>query len=194
MSLSLYRAVKALWSQYHALYAHFKKLSEDKSMKSAEHASYLRIVKKLSTTEFVEDVAVVKICLAEVSLLSEAFQKPQISLVEENRHLKWTLNGLFKIKAIQEGKYTFQATTGDTAAFKGVSLEAFLSRNEYVAFDQKQFIQAVIDNINARMINSSNEEAVKQLEALIPVRCLLRNIHRGLKEKRLYKMSVKGFR
>ena len=126
-------------------------------------------MKKLSTREFVEDVAVVKDCLAQVSLLSEALQKQQTSLLEANRHLRWTLNGLFKIKeAVQEGKYTFQATTGDNAAFKGVSLEVFSSRKGYVSFDRKHFIQALIDNINARMINSSNKPVIKQLEALFP--------------------------
>ena len=50
-----------------------------------------------------EDVAVVKDCLAQVSLLSEALQRQQTSLLEANRHLRWTLNGLFKIKeAVQE--------------------------------------------------------------------------------------------
>ena len=98
------------------------------SIKPTERATYQGIVKKLSTREFVEDVAIVKDCLAQLSLLSDALQKQQISLIEANRHLKWTLNALFRIKeAIHEGKYTFQATTGDHAAFKGVSLEAFLS-------------------------------------------------------------------
>ena len=166
---SSYRAVKALWNDYPALYVHFKKLSEDMSIKPTERATYLGIVKKLSTREFVEDVAIVKDCLAQLSLLSEALQKQQISLIEANRHLKWTLNALFRIKeAIHEGKYTFQATTGDHAAFKGVSLEAFLSRGGYVSFDRKQFIQALIDNINSRMLNSNNEAAIKHFEALIP--------------------------
>ena len=102
---SSYRAVKALWNDYPALYVHFKKLSEDMSIKPTERATYQGIVKKLSTREFVEDVAIVKDCLAQLSLLSEALQKQQISLIEANRHLKWTLNALFRIKeAIHEGK------------------------------------------------------------------------------------------
>ena len=60
---SSFRAVKALWNNYPALYAHFKKLSEDKSVKAFYRATYLGIVKKLSTREFVEDVAIVKDCL-----------------------------------------------------------------------------------------------------------------------------------
>lgn len=166
---SSFRAIKALWNDYPALYSHFKKLSEDKSIKSTDRATYQGIVKKLSTREFVEDVAIVKDCLAQLSLLSEALQRQQTSLVEANRHLQWTLNALFRIKeAIQQGKYAFQSTTGDNAGFKGVSLEAFSSRKGYVSFDRKQFIQALIDNINARMINPSNEAVIRQLEALIP--------------------------
>ena len=131
------------------------------SIKPTKCATYQGIVKKLSTREFVEDVAIVKdCCLAQLSLLSEALQKQQISLIEANRHLRWTLNMLFRInEAIIEGKYTFQATTGDHAAFKGVSLDAFSSKGGYVSFNQKQFIQALIDNINSRMLNSNNEAA-----------------------------------
>jgi hypothetical protein len=107
-------------------------------------------------------------------LLSEALQRQQTSLVGANRHLQWTLNALFRIKeAIQEGKYTFQSTTGANAGFKGVSIPWKLSCQEKDMCPStrlKQFIQALIDNINARMINHSNEAVIKQLEALIPAR------------------------
>ena len=137
-------------------------------IKPTERATYQGIVKKLSTREFVEDVAIVKDCLSQLSLLSEALQKQQVSLIEANRHLKWTLNALLRIKeAIHEGKYIFQATIGDHAAFKGVSLEAFLSRGGYVSFDRKQFIQALLDDINSRMLNSNNEAARKNFEATL---------------------------
>ena len=57
---------------------------------------------------------------------------------------------------------------GDNAAFKGVSLEAFSSMKRYVSFDRKRFIQALTDKISERVINSSNEVVIKQMEALIP--------------------------
>ena len=44
------------------------------SIKPTERATYQGIVKKL-TIEFVEDVAIVKDCLAQLSLLSEGLQK-----------------------------------------------------------------------------------------------------------------------
>ncbi|CAB4020014.1 Hypothetical predicted protein [Paramuricea clavata] len=131
---SSFRATKALWNDYPALYSHFRKVSEDKSIKYTDRATYQGIVKKLSTRKFVEDVAIVKHCLAQLSLLSEALQRQQTSLVEANRHLQRTLNALFRIKeAIQEGKYRFQSTTGYISGFKGVSLEAFSSRKGYVS-------------------------------------------------------------
>ena len=79
------------------------------SIKPTKCATYQGIVEKLSTRKFVKDVAIVKYCcLAQLSLLSEALQKQHISLIEANRHLRWTLNVLFRIKeAIKEGKYIF---------------------------------------------------------------------------------------
>ena len=61
-------------------------------IKPTERATYQGIVKNLSKREFVEDVAIVKDCLAQLFLLSEALQKQQASLIKANRHLKWTLN------------------------------------------------------------------------------------------------------
>ena len=58
---SSYRAIKALRDDYPALYTHFKKFLEDMSIKPTERATYQGIVKNLSTREFVEDVAVVRL-------------------------------------------------------------------------------------------------------------------------------------
>ena len=41
------------------------------SIKPTERATYQGIDKKLSTREFVEDVAIAKDCLAQLSLLSD---------------------------------------------------------------------------------------------------------------------------
>ena len=68
---SSFCAVKALWNDYPALYAHFKKLSEDPSIKDIERQKYKGLAKTLSTQNFVEDVALLKDCLGQLSVLSE---------------------------------------------------------------------------------------------------------------------------
>ena len=96
------------------------------------------------------------------------WQSLKIALLNYPCSLKWALNALLRIKeAIHEGKYTFQTTNEEHAAFKRLSLVTFLSRGEYVSFFRKQFIQALVYNIYARMLNSKNEAAIKNFEISI---------------------------
>ena len=86
--VSLFRTVKAAWENYPALYMHFKLLADDTSTKTNDRAAFRGLSKKLATMQFVEDVAIVKDCLAQVSILSESLQKPEVSFIEANRYLK----------------------------------------------------------------------------------------------------------
>ncbi len=86
---------------------------------SVKRAKYKGIAKKLATKEFVEDVAVMKDCLGEVSVFSESLQKSGINVIEASRYLKYTVNALEKIKlSINDGKYSFAQTIVNDIAFK----------------------------------------------------------------------------
>eukprot|EP00794_Sanderia_malayensis_P019804 gene19804-21744_t len=139
---STYRAVYALWCSFPALHEHFSTLAKDDSIDSVKRATYSGIAKKLA-----------------------------ISVVEANRYLKYTINSLEKIKvSISEGKYSFDQTVGSDVVFKGVPLGNYQSRGSYCSFNKPQLLQALIDNIKARMLDVNNEEALKQLEIFIPER------------------------
>ena len=168
---STYRAVYALWCSFPALHEHFSTLAKDDSIDSSKRATYSGIVKKLATKEFVEDVALSRDCLGQISILSESLQKSVISVVEANRYLKYISNSVEKIKvSISEGKYSFDQTIGSDVVFKGVPLGNYQSRGSYCSFNKPQLLQALIDNIKARMLDVNNEEALKQLEIFIPER------------------------
>ena len=155
---STYRAVYALWCSFPALHEHFSILSKDTFLDPVKRATYNGIAKKLATKEFVEDVAVIKDCLGQISILSESLQKSDISIKEATRYLKYTINGLEKIKlSITEGKYYFDQTVGNDVVFKGIPLHNFESRSSYSSFNKPQFLQALIDNMKARMLNASDE-------------------------------------
>ena len=69
---SSYRTVKALWHNHQALYIHFKRSSEKPSLKKADQQQFKGFAGKLSTTSFVEDLTLLKDCLAQLATLSEA--------------------------------------------------------------------------------------------------------------------------
>ena len=167
---SSFRAVKALWNDYPALYAHFQKLSEDPSIKDIERQKYKGLEKTPSTQNFVEDVALLKDCLGQLSVLSETLQERNIDIVEANRHIQWTVNALKKIKfaAVEQQKYDFTAIIGKNPSFQGVPLHIYETKKVYASFNKAQLLQSLIDNITQRMLTKGKDEALSLFEALIP--------------------------
>ena len=167
---SSFRAVKALWNDYPALYAHFRKLSEDPSITDIERQKYKGSARILSTQNFIEDVALLKDCLGQPSLLSETLQERNINTVEPNRHIKWTINALKKIKfaAVEQQKYDFTAIIREKSSFKGVPLHIYETRKGYASFNKAQLLQSLIDNIAQRMLAKGKNDALSHFEALNP--------------------------
>lgn len=65
---------------------------------------------------------------------------------------------------MKESAPFFQTVTGDHASFKGVSLEAFLSRKGLVmavSIESSSSMHELIDNINSKMVNSRNEGEIE---------------------------------
>ena len=167
---SSFRTVKALWNDYPALYAHFKKLSEDPSIKDIERQKYNGSARILSTQNFVDDVALLEDCLGQPSLLSETLQERNINIVEANRHIQWTVNALKKIKfaAVEQQKYDFTAIIGKNSSFKGIPLHIYETRKGYASFNEAQLLQSLIDNITQRMLTKGKNDALSLFEVLIP--------------------------
>lgn len=137
------RAVESFWRNYPALFyhtsiylshKHFLTLSESKDK---HKAAYAGLAKRLETIEFVEDVAIMKDCLGQLSILSESLQKDCITLLKASDYLQWTINALEKIKGSLETKYEFRNIYDPSVEFKGVELKSFQSRTGYKSFNRK---------------------------------------------------------
>ena len=108
------RAVNALWTDFPALFFHFSKLAEDGSIKSNERATFKGLATKLSTIQFIEDLALIRDCLSVISELSETLQKRKTNMIVANKHIQWTIRSLQLIKqSLVDGKYSFQKIVGD---------------------------------------------------------------------------------
>ena len=122
----------------------------------------------METIEFVEDVAIMKDCLGQLSILSESLQKNCATLLKASDYLQWTINALANVNDSLETKYEFKTIYISSVEFKGVELKSFQSRRGYNSFSQKQFLQGLIDNLQRRMIDSSEEILLNQIESLCP--------------------------
>ena len=115
----------------------------------------------METIEFVEDVAMMKDCLGQFLILSESLQKDCTTFLKASDYLQWTINALEKIKDSLETKYEFRNIYDSSEEFKGVELRSFQSRTGYKWFNRKQFLQGLIDNLQRRMIDSSEKILLK---------------------------------
>ena len=167
---SSYRTVNAVWSNYPALHRHFQEVSTSPDTKSAERYTYKGLANKLATTEFVEDLALLKDCLGQLSILSLNLQNEQTTYDMASRNIQWTLNALKKIKkSVSDGKYKFSNIVDESSpTFKGVSLSEYKSRHEYNSFDHSRFMQTLIENIESRTTNQSQRNQLAEFEILNP--------------------------
>ena len=75
---------------------------------------------------------------------------------------------LEKINDSLETKYEFRNIYNSSVEFKGMELKSFQSRTGYKSFNRKQFLQALIDNLQRRMIDSSEKILLNPIESLSP--------------------------
>ena len=73
------RAVESFWRNYPTLYKHFLKLSQSNDK---HKATYAGLAKRMDAIEFVEDVAIMKDCLGQLSILSKSLQKNCTTLLK----------------------------------------------------------------------------------------------------------------
>lgn len=76
---SSYRAIASLSQNFPALFKHFENLSNESD--SSESTVYKGLERKKQTTQFVEDIAVLKDCLGQLAILSEALQKKDTTII-----------------------------------------------------------------------------------------------------------------
>ena len=151
------------------------------SIKGIERQKYKGLARILSTQKFVEDFALLKDCLGQLSLPSETVQERNINIVEANRHIQWTINELKKIKfaAVEQQKYDFTAIIGENSSFKGGPLHIYETRKGYASFNKAQLLQSLIDNITQRMLTKGKNNALSLFEALIQANGLALTLPRG---------------
>ena len=115
---------------------------------------------------FVKDLALLKDCLGQLSLLSETLQERKINIVEAHRHIQWTINALQKIKfaAVEQQKYDFTAIIGKNSSFKGIPLHIYETMKGYASCNKAQLLQSLVNNIMQRMLTKGKNDALSLLK------------------------------
>ena len=144
---SSYRSLCAVWKSYPALYHHC--MYSDSSKQSKHKSTYTGMANVLKSPQFVHSLAVLLDALESISKLSLALQSETCSLGEAYSKVKRAIRCLELQKEGELGEY-YKEYEDCEGSFKGVELSD--GRNQYL--NKSAFLQALIDNLNARLHNN----------------------------------------
>lgn len=138
---------------------HFQSASEDASRSGVEKAKYIGLLKHLTSTGFLADLATMKDVLRELQSLSLKLQKRDTSLVDASRHIHQTIEVLDAMK--DQGGETEMKVKDDITSgqFKGVDLTEMQPK-----IRKSQFYQSIIDNLTRRLPDSELVTMLKPID------------------------------
>ena len=147
----------AVWKVYPALYNHFLQASQDGSRDIKTKSKYSGLSKRLSSLEFVLDLALMCDILFELSQLSLELQKHEMTLIQSDILIKRTIRVIDSFE-ITDGVYFTEAVKAkENMLFKNIVLN---NNNKLKSINKTQFITSVVNNLNMRLIENSDEEKI----------------------------------
>ncbi|XP_050516420.1 E3 SUMO-protein ligase KIAA1586-like [Diabrotica virgifera virgifera] len=157
---SSFKTVMAVWYGYQALYSHFKKAQEDKNRTTTERAMYGGLIRRLTSTQFLSDLAIMYDILAELTMVSECLQNREATVVYADKLIRRSI-AFFECLKEKPGTKTLEAKRAAiTGNFCHVPLT---SSNKITAINDQQLLSSVINNLKRRLFTtrSSNEPSNK---------------------------------
>lgn len=158
------RTVKAVWRSYKALHTHFCSKAIDGNGDGREKAKFAGFAKKLENPVFIKNLGLMNDALEELSDLSLALQKSDVTLPVAHR-------------LISRQVEVFQARRGyDTQCYreacesvgKGVFMDVAVSgtNGKEREIQRGQFYQALADSMASRMLPESEKSLCSSLSVL----------------------------
>jgi len=176
---SSFRAVSAVYHNYAALYSHFCAASTDVSRDAKTKASFMGLATSLASEEFVMNLGLFMDALSELTTVSEALQRDDVTLPRAYQVINRTIRALEKMKD-DSTQYIKESIDGVTSlTYRTVHLTASgSSGRKQGSVDRKQFLQGLADNLKSRMFttvasnrptksNSQCEEKLNEFTSLM---------------------------
>ncbi|GBL81469.1 E3 SUMO-protein ligase KIAA1586 [Araneus ventricosus] len=93
-----FKSITAVWYGYQVLHFHFNKVKDDKSRTSTERSMYNGLIKRLTSIQFLSDLAIMYDVLAELSMLSENLQSRKSMIVYADKIIRRSITFLKPLK------------------------------------------------------------------------------------------------
>lgn len=163
---SSYRAVKAVWVDFAALFAHFDKQSSNLQLDSKERSTFSGLKKTLCGFTFIKNLAIMCDALEELAHLSESLQQASISLPKAHRLITREIE-ILKSRKETGGDYYREACEAiEKGIFHGVQVVMETGRKPEI--NMAQFYQGLVDSMSARLLPETERSLVSALATVFP--------------------------
>lgn len=150
---SSFRTVSAVWQNWSSLCHHFENASKDNNRTKTEQSLFNGLYKRISSKQFVQDLALMYDVLFELSILSEALQKRETSIVYADKFIRRTINYLEYLKNPQKGKKLLEAACAvEIMQLSSISLT---DNKKFKLIHRNQFLTSIINNMRNRLNTTS---------------------------------------
>ncbi len=147
------RTVQAVWQSYAALHKHFSDKADDTSCDSRERAKFSGFAKKLENPIFIQNLGLMYDALQELSDLSLALQKADITLPVAHRLISRQVEVFLARRDCNSHCYNEACKAVIDGNFQGVAVRAGTGNEK--AIKKNQFYQALSDSIASRLMPES---------------------------------------
>lgn len=158
---SSYRTVSAVWRSFQSLNKHFQDCSEDIARDSKDRQRFRGLKAKISSKEFLLDLALMHDCLAELAELSLELQQREMTIPKAHKQLSRTIRVLASFKESPGDKLKEAELSAEEGVHEGVTLS---TSKKFVPIKRDQFLQSLVDNMKSRLVPSESETVLKDLE------------------------------
>lgn len=148
---SSFRTIAAIWFAYSSLFSHFSKAKEDMSRTSTDRNMYNGLLKRLSSRQFLLDLAIMYDILAEISMLSEALQHKNTTVFYADKLIRRCIRFIESLKEkpgtrVLEAKIAIKEGT-----FCSISL---IDNPKMSSINQQQLLSSVANNLKCRLFTT----------------------------------------
>ena len=160
--------MRAVWTCYPALHAHFVQAAGDYTLDSKERAQYrgMAMADKLESAVFLKNVMLD--ALEELADLSESLQADAMSMPKAHKLIVRQVD-IFQARKMNDGdKLTMASKAICEGNFNGVILSAGSQRRDQ-PINKNQFYQALIDSLEARMVPDTEKSFFESMSTLFPI-------------------------
>lgn len=118
-------------------------------------SKYNGLSKRLSSIEFILDLALMCDILFELSQLSLELQKHEMTLIQADLIIKRTIRFIDSFKNTDGVYFTEALKAKENMIFKNITL---CSNNKFNCINKNQFITSIVNNLHLRLIENNDEE------------------------------------